>query len=87
MTDPINRPAHYTHGTIEPIDVIESWRLSFHLGNAVKYIARHEHKGSAVDDLKKAIWYLQREVARRERVVDVRASFVCIDGEVKEVLR
>lgn len=64
--DSINHPAHYTHGTIEPIDVIESWKLGFHLGNVVKYIARAEHKGAALDDLKKAAWYLQREIAQRE---------------------
>lgn len=66
-TDVINHPAHYTHATIEPINVIESWSLGFHLGNAVKYIARAEHKGSRLEDLKKARWYLDREIARSER--------------------
>jgi hypothetical protein len=62
----VDRPAHYTHGSIEPIDVIEDWALGFNLGNAVKYIARAEHKGAPVEDLKKGAWYLQREISRRE---------------------
>lgn len=65
--DPINHPSHYTHGTIEPIDVIEDWQLSFSAGNAVKYIARHQHKGTAIQDLKKASWYLNREIERLEK--------------------
>lgn len=66
MSDIINRPAHYTTSAIEPIDVIEAWGLGFCLGNAVKYIARHEHKGTALTDLQKARWYLDREIARME---------------------
>lgn len=66
MTDPINHPPHYTATAVEPIDVIEAWELGFHLGNAVKYIARHAHKGSAIDDLRKARWYLDREISRME---------------------
>jgi len=58
----INHPAHYNTGTIEVIDAIEEWKLSFNLGNTVKYIARHEHKDHPKDDLKKAWWYLTREL-------------------------
>jgi hypothetical protein len=65
--DPINRPRHYTAGKIEPIDVIEDWHLGFHLGNAVKYIARHLHKGAALDDMRKAQWYVNRYVEWLER--------------------
>jgi len=65
--EPIDHPPHYTHGGIEAIDVIEAWRLGFALGNAVKYIARADHKGSRLDDLKKARWYLEREIANAER--------------------
>ena len=50
----------------EVIDFIEDQGLGFNLGNAVKYAARAEHKGSDVEDLQKAIWYLTREVARRD---------------------
>ena len=58
----INHPQHYNTGHIEVIDAIEAWKLSFNLGNAVKYIARHEHKDCPKDDLKKAWWYLSREL-------------------------
>ena len=44
MSDNVNHPQHYNVGKIEAIDVIEDWNLSFHLGNAVKYIARAGHK-------------------------------------------
>ena len=56
------------HQPIEPIDVIEDWRLGFCLGNTVKYIARAEHKGSTIQDLEKAEWYLKREIARRKAI-------------------
>ncbi len=65
--DIINRPAHYTHSDVEPIKAIEAWRLGFHLGNVVKYVARADHKGSRLDDLRKAAWYLEREI-ERERI-------------------
>lgn len=64
--DAVNHPPHYTQSDIEPIDVIESWGLGFHLGNALKYIARCDHKGRPVEDLEKARWYLDREIARRK---------------------
>lgn len=60
--DTINWPKHYNSGNIQPIDVIEDWGLDFRLANAVKYIARHKHKGSAKKDLEKAVWYLQRYI-------------------------
>lgn len=68
MNDPINHPSHYTSGRFETIDVIEDWQLGFHLGNAVKYISRAGKKDPAkiVEDLKKARWYLDREIARLE---------------------
>ena len=47
---------------IEVIDAIEDWKLGFHLGNVVKYVARSEHKGNAIQDLEKAAWYLQRKI-------------------------
>lgn len=60
--DNINSPKHYTAGKYEVIDVIEDWDLNFRLANAIKYIARHKHKGKPLEDLEKALWYLQREV-------------------------
>ncbi|MDR2192847.1 MAG: DUF3310 domain-containing protein [Treponema sp.] len=64
MSDVVNHPAHYTFGTFEVIDVIEDWKLNYNMGNAVKYIARAEHKGKKTEDLQKAVWYLQREIER-----------------------
>ena len=62
--DPVNKPSHYAEGRkYETIDVIEDWELSYRLGNAVKYISRAGRKNDAVEDLKKAEWYLQREIA------------------------
>jgi len=54
--------SHYKQLTPEPITVINSWHLNFNLGNALKYIARCDYKGQKVDDLQKAITYLQWEV-------------------------
>jgi hypothetical protein len=65
-SDSINHPPHYTFGAIEVIDAIEAWQLGFHLGNVVKYVARAAHKGRHLDDLKKARWYLDREISRLE---------------------
>lgn len=62
----VDHPSHYNTGKIEVIDAIEDWNLSFHLGNVVKYIARAEHKGKTVEDLKKARWYLDRAIQRLE---------------------
>lgn len=65
----INHPAHYGGDTIyEAIKVIEAWDLGFCLGNTVKYIARAGKKDpeATVEDLKKARWYLDRQIARYE---------------------
>jgi hypothetical protein len=59
-------PPHYTVHSIEPIDAVESWNLSFHLGNVIKYIARANWKHNKLQDLKKAQWYLNREIERLE---------------------
>ena len=56
----VNHPKHYNQGKFEVIDVIEDWKLGFHLGNAIKYIARANHKGKTKEDIDKAIWYLER---------------------------
>ena len=58
--DQVNSPPHYTTGKIEVIEAIEDWDLSFHLGCAVKYIARCRHKENEEQDIEKAIWYLNR---------------------------
>lgn len=61
--DMVNHPPHYQHG-IEPIEFIESHNLNFNLGSAVKYIARAPYKGKELEDLKKAKWYLEREIKK-----------------------
>lgn len=66
QTDPISKPAHYTFGNIQPIEVIEDWGLGFCLGNCVKYIARAPYKGTELDDLRKAAWYLARRIQQLE---------------------
>lgn len=64
--DMVNHPAHYNHG-IECIDYIESHDLNFNEGNVVKYVTRHRWK-NGLEDLKKAKWYLDREIAKYERL-------------------
>jgi len=61
--DNINHPPHYTQGKIECIDFIEDQKLGYHLGNAVAYIVRCRWKGETREDIKKAIWYLNRYLA------------------------
>ena len=60
--DFVNHPPHYTTGGIETIDFIEAKQLNYNLGNVVKYITRADHKGNRVEDLRKAKWYLEREI-------------------------
>ena len=75
MSDMINHPQHYTSGKIEVIDFIEDKGLNFNLGNVVKYVVRSGHKKSsgksmeakALEDLKKARWYIDREIMIREK--------------------
>lgn len=66
----VNHPAHYggEDNVYEVIKVIEVWELDFHLGNTVKYISRAGKKGSdkELQDLKKALWYLQRKIENLE---------------------
>lgn len=62
----VNHPVHYggEDNMYEAIKVIEAWELDFHLGNTIKYISRAGKKGSdkELQDLKKALWYLQRKI-------------------------
>ena len=68
--DNVNHPSHYTSGKIEVIDFIEDKELGFHLGNAVKYISRAGRKNpdKTVEDLRKAVWYINRQIQRLECV-------------------
>jgi hypothetical protein len=65
VSDPVNSPSHYTQYPVEVIEITE--RLSFLRGNVVKYVLRADYKGSQLQDLKKARWYLDREIANLER--------------------
>ena len=60
--DAVNHPSHYKVGGIETIDFIEAKRLGYNLGNVVKYITRADYKGNKLEDLRKAQWYLTREI-------------------------
>ena len=66
-SETVNHPAHYNaHPSgVECITVTE--HMTFNVGNAVKYLWRAGHKGSTVEDLKKAAWYVQREIERLEK--------------------
>lgn len=64
--DAVNHPSHYTQGKIEVIDYIEDKKLGYHLGNVVKYVSRAGHKNNALEDLKKARWYLDRMIKNME---------------------
>ncbi len=62
MNDPVNHPQHYTSNPfpLETIDITKHY--DFCIGNALKYVFRHEHKGNPKQDLEKAIWYLQKKL-------------------------
>lgn len=62
MTDNVNHPSHYKVGGIETIDFIEAKGLNYNLGNVVKYVTRAGHKNDRLEDLRKAAWYLAREI-------------------------
>lgn len=64
----VDHPQHYgsEDDIYEVIKVIEAWHLGFNLGNAVKYIGRAGKKNDYIEDLKKAVWYLQREIKLAE---------------------
>lgn len=67
--DPVNHPSHYNTGNIEVIEFIEDKHMGFHLGNAIKYISRAGKKNpeKTVEDLKKAIWYIERHIEINDR--------------------
>lgn len=72
MKEMVNHPTHYGGSTnlYEAIKVIEAWELDFHLGNTVKYISRAGKKDTdkELQDLKKALWYLQRKIDNLEKI-------------------
>ena len=64
INDPVNNPSHYTwHPSgIEVIQITE--HMNFCLGNAIKYVLRSDHKKDQIQDLEKAVWYINREIKR-----------------------
>lgn len=70
QVDMVNHPPHYGHhpSGVECITVVE--HFNFNLGNAIKYIWRHEGK-NGLEDLQKARWYLNREIDRLTRDIEV----------------
>lgn len=72
----VNHPTHYKGTKMESIDIIEDFNLGFCLGNAVKYILRAGRKNpnELHLDLHKAIWYIQREIAKGDKEdIDIRS--------------
>ncbi len=74
MNDNVSHPKHYTSSkavcsacgsSIECIDITR--HMGFNMGNSTKYIWRADLKNDAIEDLKKAVWYLQDEISKRER--------------------
>ena len=65
--DPVNHPQHYTShpSSVECIQITE--HFNFCIGNAIKYLWRAGLKGKALEDLRKAVWYINREINRLER--------------------
>lgn len=63
----VNHPKHYTShpSGVECIQITE--HMNFNLGNAVKYIWRASLKGKEIQDLEKALWYIEREIQRLQR--------------------
>jgi hypothetical protein len=68
QADNVNQPAHYKVGGIETIDFIEAKRFNYNLGNVIKYLTRAGKKSECpIEDLKKAQWYLGREISNLEK--------------------
>ena len=83
MNREVDHPLHYYSKGMEVIDVIESYDLDFHLGNAIKYILRAGKKGGALQDLEKAVWYLGRKIEGMSRNEVVEARKGVEDGTVQ----
>ncbi len=92
MSDMVNHPAHYggADNPYEAIKVIDAWKLGFALGNCVKYIARAAHKGSELEDLRKAAWYLNHRIEELEASGSEQLMhgplcycFLCVDSRAR----
>ena len=68
MKEAVDHPSHYRSDSIEAIEVIESWKMNFNLGNVIKYVCRAGLKSNdSTEDLRKAAWYLNREISLRTK--------------------
>lgn len=63
-SDVVNAPSHYTQLPVECVDVAE--HFGYLLGNVIKYVWRHQHKGKPLEDLRKARYYLERAISKLE---------------------
>jgi len=81
----VNHPPHYkAHPSgVECIEITE--HMNFNLGNAMKYIWRADEKGSAIEDLKKAVWYVEREMKKRQYILDLPPGYVVDHSQLKGV--
>jgi hypothetical protein len=69
MSDNINYNINWKgEQTIETFDYIKSWRMGYAEGNVIKYVSRHKYKGKALQDLKKARWYLDKLIEELEQI-------------------
>jgi len=70
MKESVNHPKHYggENNPYEAIKVIEAWDANFNIGNVLKYISRCGKKDSAIQELEKALWYLNREIENRKKL-------------------
>jgi hypothetical protein len=77
MQDAVNKPKHYTShpSGIDCIEITE--HMGFNLGNAIKYIWRADLKNDAVEDLRKAEWYIRREIEKRTPTMKARIEKEC----------
>ncbi len=83
--DAIN-PSHYKFSDLEPIEVTERWKLGYNLGTVLKYLARAGKKDPSkeIEDLKKARWYLDRQISNLEKQkVDQLVSQKLADSKVQ----
>lgn len=95
MSDAVNHPSYYADGKYEVIDFIENYEMGFHIGNAVKYISRAGKKdfSKRIQDLEKAIWYLNRaldknvyEVPGGKKVHTISIVKYCSEKKISNLL-
>lgn len=67
-TDMVNSPPHYNQNRYEVIDIIEDAGLGYHLSAALKYILRCKYKDKELEDLQKAVWYINRYISIKPNV-------------------